>query len=417
MIALVDRPELRLFLALGIGLLVGVERERSKGEGPSRGAAGLRTFALLGLVGGGAGLSGQPLLVAVSGLFVAAAAVASYMRTRVSDPGLTTEVAMFATFLLGVITATRPQVAVAAGVVMAVLLAARSPLQRLVKEVLSERELRDGLAFAIAALVVLPLLPDRAVDPFGVINPFALWRLAVVMMGLSAGGYMAQRLAGARRGLILAGLAGGFVSSTATIAAMGHRARETPEVAGQAASAGVASMLTSILYLCLLLAALRPQVLLLVGIPLVVSAACLLAYALTGLRRDTSPHAPAATGRAFDLRAVALFVGLVAGFTLISQGLEHWLGDAGVLAGAAATGLADAHAAALSIANMAAAGALSDRTAALGVLIALVANMLVKAPTAWVLGGRDYGLRVSLGAVLLAVSAFGTAVFTGLVHP
>jgi uncharacterized membrane protein (DUF4010 family) len=339
------------------------------------------------------------------------------MRTRVSDPGLTTEVAMFATFLLGVITATRPQVAVAAGVVMAVLLAARSPLQRLVKEVLSERELRDGLAFAIAALVVLPLLPDRAVDPFGVINPFALWRLAVVMMGLSAAGYMAQRLAGSRRGLILAGLAGGFVSSTATIAAMGRRARETPEVAGQAASAGVASMLTSILYLCLLLAALRPQVLLLVGIPLAVSAACLLAYAVTGLRRDAPPDAPAPTGRAFDLRAVALFVGLVAGFTLISQGLEHSLGDAGVLAGAAATGLADAHAAALSMANMAAAGALSDRTAALGVLIALVANMLVKAPTAWILGGRDYGLRVSLGAVLLAASAFGTAVFTGLVHP
>ena len=414
---LVDRPELRLFLALGIGLLVGVERERSKGEGPSRGAAGLRTFALLGLVGGGAGLSGQPLLVAVSGLFVAAAAVASYMRTRVSDPGLTTEVAMFATFLLGVITATRPQGAVAAGVVMAVLLAARTPLQRLVKEVLSERELRDGLAFAIAALVVLPLLPDRAVDPLGVLNPFALWRLAVVMMGLSAAGYMAQRLAGSRKGLILAGLAGGFVSSTATIAAMGRRARETPEVAGQAASAGVASMLTSILYLCLLLAALRPQVLILVVIPLAVSAACLLAYAVTGLRRDAPPDAPTPAGRAFDPRAVALFVGLVAGFTLFSQGLEHWLGEAGVLAGAAATGLADAHAAALSMANMAAAGALSDRTAALGVLIALVANMLVKAPTAWILGGRDYGLRVSLGAVLLAASAFGTAVFTGLFHP
>jgi hypothetical protein len=106
----------------------------------------------------------------------------------------------------------------------------------------------------------------------------------------------------------------------------------------------------------------------------------------------------------------------VAGFTLISQGLERWLGDAGVLAGAVATGLADAHAAALSMANMAAAGALSDRTAALGVLIALVTNMLVKAPTAWILGGRDYGLRVSLGAVLLAASAFGAAVFTGLVH-
>lgn len=415
--ALIDRPELRLFLALGIGLLVGVERERSKGEGPGRRAAGLRTFALLGLVGGGAGLSGQPLLVAVSGLFVAAAAVASYLRTRSTDPGLTTEVAMFATFLLGVMTATRPQGAVAAGVVMAGLLAARAPLQRLVRETLSERELRDGLAFALAALVILPLLPDRTVDPLGVVNPFALWRLAVVMMGLSAAGYVAQRLAGARRGLILAGLAGGFVSSTATIAAMGRRAREAPQAAGQAASAGVASMLTSMLFLCALLAALRPQVLLLLGLPLAVAGACVLAYAVAGVRRDSAADAPPPEGRAFDLRAVALFVGLVAGFTLVSRGLELWLGDAGVLAGSAATGLADAHAAALSVANMAAAGALSDRTAALGVLIALVTNMLVKAPAAWILGGRDFGLRVSLGAGLLAASALGTAVFTGLVRP
>jgi hypothetical protein len=97
--ALLNRPELTLLLALGIGLLVGVERERSKGAGPNRGAAGLRTFALIGLVGGACGLFGQPLLTAVAGLFVAAAAVASYRRSRPDDPGLTTEVAMFATYL------------------------------------------------------------------------------------------------------------------------------------------------------------------------------------------------------------------------------------------------------------------------------------------------------------------------------
>jgi len=237
--AFLEQPEFKLLLALGIGLLVGVERERSKGAGPTRGAAGLRTFALIGLVGGVAGLFGQPLLTAVAGLFVAAAAVASYRRSRPDDPGLTTEVAMFATFLLGVMTADRPQAAVAAGVVMAVLLAARAPLQALVRDVLTQRELMDGLAFAIAALVVLPLLPDRAVDPLGVLNPFALWRLAVVMMGLSALGYVAQRLAGGRRGLLLAGLAGGLVSSTATIAGMARRARETPASTAAAASAAL----------------------------------------------------------------------------------------------------------------------------------------------------------------------------------
>lgn len=412
--ALLEQSELKLLLALGIGLLVGVERERSKGSGPSRGAAGLRTFALIGLVGGVAGLFGQPLLTAVSGLFVAAAAVASYRRSRPDDPGLTTEVAMFATFLLGLMTADRPQAAAAAGVVMAVLLAARAPLQALVRDVLTQRELMDGLAFAIAALVILPLLPDRAIDPLGVLNPFALWRLAVVMMALSALGYIAQRLEGGRRGLILAGLAGGLVSSTATIAGMARRALATPSETASAAAAGVASMLSSMVYLSLLLATLRPQLLVDLALPLLSGGAVILAYALV-LARRAPPPAPgeAGTGRAFDLQTTAVFVALVAGCTLISRLLEIWLGDRGVLAGAAATGLADAHAAALSVTSLAAAGKLPDPVAALGVLVAVAANMLVKAPAAWILGGRAYGVRVGLGAVLLTLGVLGGAVLQG----
>ena len=413
--ALLDRPELTLLLALGIGLLVGVERERSKGAGPNRGAAGLRTFALIGLVGGACGLFGQPLLTAVAGLFVAAAAVASYRRSRPDDPGLTTEVAMFATFLLGLMMADKPQAAVTAGVVMAVLLAARTPLQALVKDTLSESELRDGLAFAIAALVVLPLLPDRAIDPLGVLNPFALWRLGVVMMGLSALGYIAQRLEGGRRGLLLAGLAGGFVSSTATIAGMGRRARETPGITSAAAAAGVASMLSSMIYLSALLATLRPQVLTHLAWPLLAGGGVILIFALVTARNgaDSSPG-QGATGRAFDLTSTAFFVALVAGCTLLSRLLELWLGERGVLAGAAATGLADAHAAALSVTGLAAAGKMPDSVAALGVLVALIANMLVKAPTAWVLGGAAYGLRVSLGALLLTLGVLGGALAAGL---
>lgn len=413
--AFLEQPEMKLLLALGIGLLVGVERERSKGSGPARGAAGLRTFGLIGLVGGIAGLFGQPILTAVAGLFVAAAAVASYRRSRSDDPGLTTEVAMFATFLLGVMTSDRPQAAVAAGVVMAVILAARAPLQALVRDVLTQREMMDGLAFAIAALVVLPLLPNRAVDPLGVVNPFALWRLAVVMMGLSAAGYVAQRLAGERRGLLLAGLAGGLVSSTATIAGMARRARETPAATPAAAAAGVASMLSSMAYLAALLATLRPQVLAVLALPMLAGGAAILAYALVLVRRgDSAPPSERAEGRAFDLRATAVFVGLVTACTLASRLLELWLGDRGVLVGAAATGLADAHAAALSVTGLAAAGKLGDAVAALGVLVALVANMLIKAPTAWVLGGSAYGLRVSLGAVLLSAVALAGAIASGL---
>lgn len=413
--AWLEQPELKLLLSVGIGLLVGIERERSKGAGPTRRAAGLRTFALIGLVGGVAGLFAQPSLTAVAGLFVAAAAVVSYRRSQRDDPGLTTEVAMFATFLLGVMTADRPQAAVAAGVVMAGLLAARASLQTLVRDVLTQRELMDGFAFAIAALVILPLLPNRAVDPLGVLNPFALWRLAVVMMGLSAVGYIAQRLEGGKGGLFLAGLAGGLVSSTATIAGMARRAREVPAATPSAAAAGAASMLSSMAYMTVLLATLRPQILFVLALPLLAGGAAILVYALFLARGGAlSTSVETGRGRAFDLPATAIFVALVAACTLVSRLLELWLGDRGVVAAAAATGLADAHAAALSVTGLAAAGTLPDRVAAIGVLAGLVANMLIKAPAAWMLGGAGYGLRVGVGALLLVAGVLGGATASGL---
>ncbi|MCA6224305.1 MAG: DUF4010 domain-containing protein, partial [Phenylobacterium sp.] len=222
-------------------------------------------------------------------------------------------------------------------------------------------------------------------------------------------------LEGGRRGLLLAGLAGGLVSSTATIAGMARRARETPEATPAAAAAGVASMLSSTAYLVVLLATLRPQVLTALVLPLLAGGTVILGYALFLARRGTGvAPADGAAGRAFDLSATAFFVGLVAACTLLSRLLELWLGDRGVLAGAAATGLADAHAAALSVTGLAAAGKLPDAFAALGILVALVANMLIKAPTAWVLGGPAYGIRVSLGAVLLATGVLAGAVFGGL---
>src|SRR5262249_58917361 len=113
--------------------------------------------------------------------------------------------------------------ALGAGVAVALLLAIRTTLHHFARDVLTEREFFDGLIFFIAAAVVLPLLPNRPIDPFGLFNPFALWRLMVVLMALSAAGYITLRLVGPRYGLAIAGFASGFVSSTACIAAMGGR--------------------------------------------------------------------------------------------------------------------------------------------------------------------------------------------------
>ncbi len=216
-----------LVVALGIGLLVGIERERGKGRGPGRAAAGLRTFALVALLGAVAELVGTAGLV-VSGAFVALAALAGYRVTRARDPGLTTEVALVLVFLLGVLAMRQAGLAAGLGVAMALLLAAKSRLHRFVRNTLSERELHDALLLCAGAAIVLPVLPDRAIDPWQALNPRQLWRLALIVMALNAAGHVALRALGPRRGLPLAGLAGGFVSSTATIAAMGARARSHP---------------------------------------------------------------------------------------------------------------------------------------------------------------------------------------------
>lgn len=399
-----------MLVALGIGLLIGIDRERRKAENGARGYAGLRTFALAGLVGGGVGLLGQPLLTAVAGLLIGAAVITGYLVGERRDPGMTTEVAFFATFLLGVITATRPALAGEAGVVVASLLAWRTPLHRLVREGLSEQELLDGLSFAIAALVVLPLLPDRAIDPWGLINPFLFWRPVVVLMALSALGYVALRLAGARYGLLVAGLAGGLISSTATIAAMAGRARGDARLIPSAAAGAVASILSSLVYLAALVAAARPQLMTVLAIPMATGGLAILAYAGLLARRSVGALEDRVDpGRAFNLKIALLFVVLVTAFTILARGLELWLGAAGILAGATLTGLVDAHAAAVSMATLAVSGDASDRTAAIGVLLGLTSNTLIKAPTAFGLGGRAYGWRVSLGAGFLLIGLWAGA--------
>lgn len=218
-----------LVAAAGIGLLMGVERERRKVRSAHKGTAGIRTFPLVALLGALGAHLGQPALLAVTGAFVGAAALVGYWR--VGDPGLTTEIALVVAFLLGVLADEDIGLAAAIGVAVTLLLAERTRLHHIARDVLTEDELHDGLLLAACAVIVLPLLPDRGVGPGGALNPVTVWRLAVVVMAIQALGYVALRTLGTRRGLPLAGLIGGFVSSTATISTMGLRARRTPELA------------------------------------------------------------------------------------------------------------------------------------------------------------------------------------------
>lgn len=391
----------RLCVAGAIGLFIGIERERRKADGRDQ-DAGLRTFTLVALMGG---LAAQTHLVLVTGaaiLFAVLAALLTARRGQAEGRGMTTQVALVIATILGMLAQTHPGEAVAAGVGVVLVISNRVPLHRFAREWLTESEMREGLLFAVAALVVLPLLPDRAIDPLGLVNPFALWRLAVVLMGISAFSHFATRILGSRFGLAIAGFAGGFVSSTAVIAAMAGHARDGREAVQASSSGAVAAILGSLVFMIIVVGAADPALLRpLVG-PLATAFVFTASYcALLGWHAHRTQSTIPAAARAFDFRTALIFVALVSAFSLLSWLLIAWLGDRIVYASVIGTALIDAQAAAVSIATLVAGGKLSAGEGAFAILTGFTANMLAKTPTAFALGRMAYGVRVTIGLCLL----------------
>jgi uncharacterized membrane protein (DUF4010 family) len=411
-------PVLRLAVALGIGLLIGLERERRKGRVPA--AAGIRTFALAALLGGLSALLPGMAVFAVTGAAVGALALVAYLRSSGADPGLTTEVALLVTFLLGGLALRDPTLASGVGVVVTVLLAARGWLHRFVRSVLDEDEVHDALVFAAAALVVLPLAPDRGYGPFGALNPRTLWRLAVLVMAVSGAGYVAVRILGPRAGLPLAGFAGGFVSSTATIGSMGARAHKSPRLHTAAAAGAVLSTVATVVQLGVVLAATHAGTLRAMAGPLAGAGVAALAYGGFFTWRNARAHRGPRTGsgsskaeegerpkgRAFDLRVALLFAAVVSAILLLAAALTQWLGRAGLVAGVAASGFADTHAAAIAVASLAAAGQVTPADAVLPILVAFTTNTVSKAVDAITTGDRAFVVATLPGLLLVVVAAW-----------
>ena len=409
-------PVLGLTVALGVGLLLGAERERRKGEGPDRGAAGVRTFALVGLAGGVSWRVGGAATVAIALGFVALAAIVGYVRSREADPGLTTEVALVVDLLLGALAQRDIALAAGVGVATAIILASREQIHRVVRETLSDRELHDGLLFAACALIVLPLLPDRGLGPHGSLNPSIIWRLVVIVMAIQAAGYVAIRTIGPRYGLLVAGLIGGFVSSTATIGIMGARAAREPHLRRGATSAAVASSIATVILLAIVVGAASLETLRELALPLSLAGLAAIGYALLFALRASRIAEPEdfERGRAFNLR-VAIVLGItVAIVLLISSVLNAAFGRAGLILGTATAGLADSQSAAISAATLSHAGQISTHLAALAVLAALSANTLSKAVIAAVLGKRRFAADVWPGLALILGGAWVGWALTGV---
>lgn len=397
-----------LAVAAGIGLLIGAERERHKGSGPARSPAGIRTFTVAALLGAASMLlDSVPLLAAVV-LSVTALLAIAYVKQAQDDPGLTTETALILTLLLGALAIRAVSLAAALGVSVAIVLAARGRLHHFVSIAMSQKEWNNALILGAAVFVLWPLLPDRTIDPYDVINPHAIWRFIVLMLLIGALGHIAQRLLGPRLGLALTGLLSGFVSSIATIGAMGARAVQTPAQADAAATGAVLSTVATVLQLALVLFVTHPPTFLVLARPLACGLAAALAYAaLTAARSvHSQPGAGLQLDSRVDIKDALLLSLMISAILLLSGALSAWLGNRGLLLASFIGGFADAHSTAASAASFAAHGKISSQAATGPILAGFTANTFSKCVIAFTSGNRRFAMQVFPGLLLVAIAVW-----------
>jgi uncharacterized membrane protein (DUF4010 family) len=412
-IAIIEPVILNLVVALGIGLLIGAERERRKGEGPARSPAGIRTFTVTSLVGAISFMVGSELMLAIATAGVIALTTIGYWRGRNDDPGLTSEVALVLTVLLGGLSAQQPALAGGVAVIAAVLLASRTRLHRFVRSVLTKAELNDILIFAGATLVVLPLVPDRPMGPYGAINPHSIWILVVLVMAISAGGYIAVRLLGTRFGLPVAGLASGLISSTATIAAMGARVKTTADIVPAAVAGAVLSTIATIAQMAIVLGATNWPTLRILSISLASAGLMAVIYGaiftILALRQQAGSEE--AAGRAFSPVTALVFALTLSCIMVAAAALQDWLGESGIILTAALAGFVDTHSAAISVATLVASGKMTAADAVLPILAGFSTNTISKLVLAGTSGGRSFAVRVIPGLLLVVLAAWAGALY------
>ncbi len=408
-----DQPYVAWAVALGIGLLIGIERERRKGEGAGRAAAGLRTFAITSLLGAASMEIGGVILLGVTTAGLILLTALAYWRSHSEDPGLTTEIALALTLVLGGLAVREPLDAAPLGVATAILLAARAPLHRFVRDVLTESEMKSALIFAAATLVVWPIVPDRFLGPFDAINLRSVWSIVILIMAISACGYIAVRALGSRYGLPAAGFASGFVSSSATIAAMGAKVVAEPRLLGPAVAAAVLSTVATVAQIAIVVAATSPETLLALAAPLGIAGLTAVAYAaLFAFHfKDAPVDAPLNRGEAFSLGSALLLAAVLTIVMIASAALRIWFGDNGLVAAATIAGFADAHATAASMASQVAAGKMIARDACLPILVGFTTNSITKIVLAAMSGSRAFALRVVPGLIIVLLAAWSGIIF------
>jgi uncharacterized membrane protein (DUF4010 family) len=413
-----DRMELsilfkQLAIALGLGLLVGLQREHADSR-----LAGIRTFPLVTILGVLCAMLAQSFggwviaagLIALAGVIVVGNI--SKFRAGPADPGLTTEIAMLLMYAVGAHVVVGPEaIAIAIGAGTAVLLQYKGELHGMARR-LGDEDLRAIMQFVLISLVILPVLPNRTYGPYAVLNPREIWLMVVLIVGLSLAGYIAYKFFGERAGLLLGGILGGIISSTATTVSYARRSARDPETSPLASSVIMIASTVVFARVMLEIAVVQLSFLWLAWPPLAVL--LLLFIAMSGILwlkgRDAQSSMPVQENPS-ELKAALVFGLFYAIVLLAVAAAKAHFGDSGLYVVAAFSGLTDVDAITLSTAQLVGAGRLDPEQGWRIIVIALMSNVFFKGVTIAAIGHKKllariiwfYGIGLVSGILLMLV--------------
>jgi uncharacterized membrane protein (DUF4010 family) len=406
-----QNPFVQLGVSLMLGLLVGLQRERTEST-----VAGIRTFPLISAFGTLCAWLATPYggwviaagLLAIAGMLV----VANLMKMKNGelDPGLTTEIAALLLFGIGAgVAVGQMAVSVALGGVIALLLHSKKPLHAFVARI-GESDIKAIMQFVLVALVIWPLLPNRDFGPYAVLNPYKIWLMVVFIVGLNVAGYVAFKIWGTKAGVILAGLLGGLVSSTATTVAYARRAAASSNTARLAALVIMIASTTVFLRLIVEIGTVAPATFPQMAPPLGVMLVACAVISLATLRfnQKLTPQMPAPENPA-ELKSALLFGALYAIIILAVAAAKDHFGSQGLYVVAVLSGLTDMDAITLSTAQLAGGGQVEANTGWRVILIAAMSNLLFKGGIVAALGGKEllrwiavlFGAAIASGACII----------------
>lgn len=404
---LIEQSWPNLAVAIGIGLLIGAERERRKGTGADRSPEGIRTFTIASILGAVSSIFNFWLLLA-SIICVTLFTVATRYHQKSEDPGITTEIALILTVILGGLSMRSPALSAAIAVAVAILLAAKEPMHGFVRRAVTKDELGDFLILAAATLIILPLVPSEFIGPYDAVNLRDIWMLVILVMAINVLGQLVLRWLGTRIGLPVVGLVSGFVSSVATIAAMGSRAKAAHDVIGSAVAGATLSSIATVIQLAILLAAVYRPVLKVLALPLVFGGVSIVLYGLIVGFNSFQKNQIETTKmtNTFSVKSAFILAGMIAMVLIISAALKDQFGQVGLVIALGIAGFADVHAPTIAVASQAAADKLALENAAIPILVAFSTNTMAKALVAIASGCKAFSTQIIIGLALQLVAVW-----------